>query len=101
MMHQMKKSRFKKPYLKNGKTAFRHISGKAGVYLIKSIKTGKILYVGHSKTDLYKTMYRHFQEWNDNTQVRTTFANKNAYTVRVVLTTPARAARLEKGLIAN
>lgn len=46
-------------------------------------------------------MYRHFQSWEDPTQVRITFKNRNAYLVRVVLTSPARAEKLEKGLIAK
>ena len=94
----MKKTRFKAPYNNLGKTTFRFITRKSGVYLIKSKKTNKIVYVGYSGNDLYRTMYRHFQKWTDNTQYRATFT-KNGYTIRVVLTTPKRASLLEKALI--
>jgi excinuclease UvrABC nuclease subunit len=94
----MKKSRFKAPYNKLGKTTFRFTSKKSGVYLIKSKRTNKIVYVGYSGSDLYRTMYRHFQKWTDNTQYRATFT-KNSHTVRVVLTTPKRATLLERALI--
>ena len=95
----MKKSRFKPPYNKEGlKTMFPKLRGKSGVYIIKSIRTGKIVYIGHSQSDLYKTMYRHFQSWNDESQIRTTYPKKG-YTVRIVLTSKTRAKWLEKALI--
>ena len=98
----MKKSRFKKPYKADNKnTNFRNSSKKSGVYIIKSAKTNKILYVGYSASDLYRTMYRHFQSWNDNTQQRITYKNRSSYLVRLVFTSPARANKLEEGLRAK
>lgn len=95
----MKKSRFKPPYLKGEKkTAFPKIQNKSGVYLVKSIRTGDIVYIGYSGSNIYKTMYRHFQSWNDPTQTRVTYPKKG-YIVRVVLTTPKRAQWLERALI--
>ena len=93
----MKKTRFKPPYDKKGKTNFRFTDKKAGVYLVKN-KDGKIVYIGMSKSNLYKTMYRHFQSWKDSSQIRIVYP-KHGYTVRVVLTTPKRAYLLERALI--
>jgi hypothetical protein len=73
----------------------------SGVYLIKSKRSGKIVYVGYSTSQLYRTLYRHFQQWKDisrTVQTRFTYS-KTGYTVRVIFTTPARAASLEKYLI--
>jgi hypothetical protein len=97
----MKKSSFKPPYKKNGRTTFGNsINGKSGAYLIK--KNGKIVYIGYSASNLYKTIYRHFQSWTDPTQRRVTYQNElknNSFTVRVILCTPKQAQRLEKYLI--
>jgi excinuclease UvrABC nuclease subunit len=95
----MKKSRFRPAYKANGRTNYPNIQGKTGVYIIKKDET--IVYIGHSTSDLYKTLYRHFQSWNDKTQVRTVYpkSQRNKYTVRVVLTSKAKAPRLEKALI--
>lgn len=70
----------------------------SGVYLIRDTATGKVIYVGYSASNLYKTILRHFQEWNDRQQRRYVYS-KTGYTVRVILTTKARAALLEKYLI--
>lgn len=94
----MIKTRFKKAYNAKGKPNFPDLRAKSGVYLIQNPK-GVIVYVGYSGTDLYKTMYRHFQRWNDETQVRATFDKRRAYKVRVVLVSPVKAVRLEKALI--
>ena len=93
----MKKTRFKEPYNKKGGTNFRFTNNKSGVYLVKD-KDGKIVYVGMSASNLYKTIYRHFQSWKDSTQIRVVYP-KYGYTVRVVLTTPKRAYLLESALI--
>jgi len=96
----MKKTKFKPPYkTEKGKrraTFSRQKFDRAGVYLIKD-RNGKIVYVGHSQTSVYDTMYRHFQSWNDN-QRRVTYP-KTGYTVRVVTTTPKQAVNLESLLI--
>jgi len=93
----MIKSRFKKAYKENGKTNFPDTIKKSGVYLIAN-KKGVIVYVGYSGSNLYKTMYRHFQSWNDPTQIRSTFPKKG-YNLRIVLTTKAKAQKLERALI--
>ena len=99
----MKKSKFFPVYRitndQQRRTNLAGAKGKAGVYLIK--ERGKIVYVGHSTSDLYKTALRHFQTWNDRTQERVTYAGKpiEDYTIRIVITTAKQAPALEKKLI--
>jgi len=69
-----------------------------GVYFVKDAKTNVILYVGYSGSNLYKTMYRHFQVWNDKQQQRIKF-KKSGYKVRIIFCTAAQAQRLETYLI--
>jgi hypothetical protein len=92
----LKKSRFVNPYLKNGRTAFPETTGKAGVYVVRDGKN-VIRYVGYSGTNLYKTMYRHFQSWQDRSQVRVTYP-KTGFQVKVFVCTPKQAAALEEVL---
>lgn len=85
------------PYQKDGSTTFK-LRGKSGVYII--FKKGLIDYVGYSGTDIYKTLYRHFQKWNDKTQVRVSYSDLKDITVRVIYTKDAKVAqRLENALI--
>lgn len=95
-IYGMKKSEFLPPYI-DGKTTFRDAVNKAGVYLIKN-SAKEIVYVGYSRNNLYRTLYRHFQKWDDSQQPRVTYS-KHGYTVRVIITTPDQATRLEKYLI--
>jgi hypothetical protein len=94
----LKQSKWNEPY--NGKktTLAKDLSKTPGVYLIKSKQTGKIKYVGHSATNLKRTLYRHFQQWNDKAQDRYVY-DKNKYLIRVIKTTSKRAPELEKYLI--
>lgn len=95
---QLKKSKFKHVYRSQGKTNLSDYIGKKGVYLIKH--KGKIVYIGQSGSNLYKTITRHFQSWNDRSQIRITYPQSKAYTIRVVLTRTAKqAAKLERALI--
>ena len=85
------------PYQKDGSTTFK-LRGKSGLYII--FLKGKIDYVGYSATDIYKTLYRHFQKWNDKTQVRVAYSDLKDITVRVIYTKNAAIAeRLENALI--
>lgn len=96
----MKKYRFLAPYQKSGKTTFRATVNRAGVYLIK--ENTRLVYVGMSAKNLYKTLYRHFEKWHHSGQEVVTYAgrlNRHKYTVRVVLSTALQAARLERALI--
>ncbi|MCF8460455.1 MAG: hypothetical protein K9G46_07005 [Flavobacteriales bacterium] len=99
-MKPPKKTRFLPPYKKSGRTTFPESNGRKGVYLIKL--DGKLSYVGFSGSDLYKALYRHFQEWNDRRAPRVVYPPdlRDRCTVRVVYcNTAAQAAKLEKALI--
>ena len=90
---------FLSAYNSEGKPNLKVLSAsikQSGVYFIKDTQD-KIVYVGYSATNLYKTIYRHFQEWNDKKQRR--FVYPRTYKVRIIFTTPTRAALLEKYLI--
>ena len=103
-MSKTVKTKFIEPYTKEGdkfKTNLDFLCSKchnSGVYFIKSEKTGEVIYIGYSAGNLYKTIYRHFQRWNDQKQERFVYS-KIGYSIRVILTPPARAALLEKYLI--
>lgn len=77
------------PYVKvKGKwraTLPYYTKAQCGAYLVRSRKTRKILYVGHSGKQLYKTIYRHFQSWEDD-QYRSTYESRTAYEIMVILT---------------
>lgn len=93
------KTRFLRPYKANGRTTFPESMSRPGVYLIKL--DGKLSYIGYSGSDLYKALYRHFQEWNDRgPRVVYPPQMRERCLVRVVYTnTAAQAAKLEKALI--
>lgn len=79
------------------KTTFGFTKNKSGVYLIK--EAGKIVYIGYSASNLYRTLYRHFQRWNHPYQRVISYSNPENYTVRVILCTAKQAFRLETFLI--
>lgn len=95
----MRKSRFVTPYIEAGKTRFPELRRQSGVYLIK--ENNNLLYVGFSGTQLYKTLYRHFQHWQSKYQKVVSYNpfGPNRYTVRVILMPPAKAERIHKLLI--
>lgn len=69
-----------------------------GVYLI--YKNDRLVYCGFSKTNVYKTLYRHFQEWGTSNQVRTVYTNLKGITCRVIYCKNGnQASRLEKAII--
>jgi hypothetical protein len=96
----IKKTRFMPVYI-NGKVnpgLIRSSVKKPGVYLIKV--NGNLKYIGYSSTNVYKTLTRHFQSWEDPRQVRVTYPRASYVTARVIYTTNGgQAARLEKALI--
>ncbi|WP_052592666.1 GIY-YIG nuclease family protein [Aureispira sp. CCB-QB1] len=53
---------------KNGITNLTEYRYKKGVYFI--YENGKLVYIGSSASDLYKTISRHFQNWKDTRQLR-------------------------------
>ena len=95
------KTKFLTPYTSEGKNnikALRHDKQQAGVYFIKS-PANEIVYVGHSKNHLYKTIFHHFQSWKSTTGRERYTYNGQSHKVRVIFTTPHRAEVLEKYLI--
>lgn len=69
-----------------GKTseAFRRLQGKRGTYKLYEGK--KLVYVGSSNSDLYKTILRKFQEWNDGNRGRLHYdASEKNYRVKAVI----------------
>ena len=98
MRSRLIKDIIKSPYLENGRTFF-NTRKKSGVYEI--YEASKIVYIGYSGSDVYKAMYRHFQSWNDRSQIRITY-NPSSVKVRVIYcNNKTTAARLEKALIIN
>lgn len=90
--------RARAPYNSKGLTTLRVTWERSGVY--KIFENGKIVYIGYSAKNLYKTMYRHFQEWNHRDQPVITYAgSKKKYKVQVTLCSPGRAQALERALI--
>jgi excinuclease UvrABC nuclease subunit len=97
----MKASKFFYPYFKKGKVLkcsldHNKVKDRTGVYLVK--EDNKVVYVGYSIGSLYKTIYRHFQSWNDKAQDRKVY-NKTGVKIRVFFCTPKQADRLETYLI--
>lgn len=71
---------------------------KTGVYFIRDKKTQKIAYVGYSGSNLYKTIYRHFQRWVDG-QYRATFSKGAGWQLQIIFCSPKQAQRLEEYFI--
>lgn len=104
----MKNSRWIDPYFKDSTGIIKPTikdcwsCGQAGVYFIKNTRTGVIIYVGMSTTQLKKTIYRHFQQWTDrqkknNKQFdRVTYPKMGSYKVLFIKCTAIQAQRLEK-----
>lgn len=102
---KIRKSRFFDSHTK-GKPTLSHskYANATGVYFIRSKRTGIIDYVGSSAGSLYKTIYRHFQQWTDRQRNgkqfdRTTYAVNN-WEICIILTqTGQQAFRIEKYFI--
>lgn len=93
----MKSTKFFKPY--NKKNYNLSATGR-GVYIIK--KGDVVVYVGLSYTDVKRTLYRHFQAWNDNRFERVTYdgENRNLFKIKVIFCkTEKETAELEYLLI--
>jgi hypothetical protein len=87
------------PYLnKKVNPKIKQFYGNSGVYIIKKRGGKKFLYIGFSGSNLYKTLLRHFQSWNDPTQKRVVF-KKSGYVVKVFSTTAKRAKVWETFLV--
>jgi len=93
----MIKTKFKQPYNAAGNTTLLK-DYKTGVYIIK--ENGKVVYIGVSLRNIYKTLYRHFENWNHANQDVTCYdIDSKKYTYRVVFCTESQAHVLEKILI--
>lgn len=69
-----------------------------GVYLI--YKGDTLVYCGYSSNNVYRTLYRHFQEWGSSQQIRTVYTNLKDIKVRVIYCkNPKQASQLEKAII--
>ena len=91
----MLKSALNSPY-KNGRPFYT--AKKSGVYLI--FKNNFLRYVGYSGYNVYKTLYRHFQSWNDPNQIRSVYSpNDQQIKVRVIYCNNSKAKKLESALI--
>lgn len=66
---------------------------RAGVYAI--LENSKIVYIGHSRTQLYKTITRHFHEWRHEGRQVTYDPNAARYRVAIFYTRPEVASLLE------
>jgi excinuclease UvrABC nuclease subunit len=94
----MKKTKLFKPYTKEGRCTLQPKQGaRAGVYFI--FKDNKPVYFVHSQSNLYKTMYRHFQSWPDDTQRRVTYKNLSGITCRVIFCPASKSTLLEEACI--
>lgn len=108
-MKVWRKYRKVKPYrhTKNKlKTTLNCFVGLSGVYLIyrkkKSETKYTLSYIGHSSTNLYKTIYRHFQSWDDPLLYRVTYKNQLTrydFLIGTVVTGKKEAPLLEEALI--
>lgn len=82
---------------KRGKTNLLPYKGKKGVY--KIFENTKLVYVGSSASDLYKTISRHFQKWKDSRQLgRISYKDqlgKKSYTFKVELMPKATANEIK------
>lgn len=86
-------------YEQAGKPKLRFTANKSGCYII--YENGKRVYVGQSQNNLYRTITRHFQEWNgaNGTPVIYNTGNGKKYEVGVIFCTGNQALSLEKTLI--
>lgn len=79
-------------------TLGRITARKAGIYMIKKEGGRMILYVGHSLSDLKKTLYRHFQSWDDRSQYRATYP-RTGYLVRILVVPADLVQKVEMHLV--
>jgi hypothetical protein len=104
-IHALKyKSKWVRPYNDDGTAVFSYsfLSRQAGVYLIKV--DNKVQYVGSSRMNLYKTLYRHFEVWNHYAQKVISYASRyrrepEAFKIRVFILNHSNVERWENYFI--
>lgn len=97
--YRVKVTRVIDVYGKQGTTNIAWAKGRSGVY--KIFRNKKLVYIGHSTYDLYKTVTRHFQKW-DKKQYRVTYYKEKysqKFQVQFGLCDAKWAVRLERALI--
>ena len=97
-------SKWFEPYSQTGRNAKTNLKDNTrairGVYFVKNKRSGNIVYVGSSLSQLYKTIYRHFQSWTDSRQKRVTYP-KSGYLIKIILTGSSKITLLEQYYIIN
>ena len=93
-------SQWFEPYNEKDKTNYSKITTKKyGVYFIRDKATKENLYIGHSKSNLYKALYRHYQYYNDSdTQARNNY-ERHETEVMLATSSKANAYKLERHFI--
>ncbi len=88
------------PYNARNKTNFSKItSEKFGVYFIREKQSKEVVYIGYSKNNLYKALYRHYQYYKDSGyQIRNNY-ERDETEVMIATTSKANAYRLERHFI--
>lgn len=77
--------RWESPYKEDGRTTKRWCHGWTGVYFIRRKETGKVTYIGMSRSCLYAALYRHFQRWEYRHFRKVTYhTSRKDYEVRVM-----------------
>ena len=85
------------PYI--GSVSTQKVFGKKGVYLIRELPSKQIVYVGMSKSNLWKALYRHFQSWNDHRCRRVVYHDRDKYEVKTLVLSVCDVDRYERSLI--
>ena len=94
------KQRLVKPYkeVKGVKHTTCNLRNVGGVYIIYDLNL-KVKYIGMSGNNLYRTMYRHFQDWKSSDQVRVTYNPEKVKIAVTYCTDEEKIYKLEKALI--
>lgn len=100
-MAKVKSAKARTIYKKPGKPNLIKFSGLSGVYIIYREGLKRPDYIGYSGSDLYKTITRHFQSWDDPRQKRVSFTQDEKRKVKILLCSPGRALKIESLLIAK
>jgi len=89
-------TKFFAPFNEKNKPSLKILNKKfsSGVYYIKERASNRIVYIGLSQSNLYRTIYRHFYYWQQRN-----WYSKDEYLIKIIFTTPAQAIKLEKFLI--
>lgn len=99
-MIKSKKTTFLAPYTAERKKNINSLfwnKKQIGVYFLKEGE--QIIYVGYSGSQLCKTIYRHFQTWNDSQQERFVYDPQKIKVRIIFLNDKKRAEVLEKYLV--